>query len=217
MYFAWEAANNNVILHTIGLGPGVNHDLLTAMATGTDPRGGILGDGNDVTHFQGIGGQYYAAPKVTDMEAVLDQILGQIPTCNQTTPGFTLTKTAPAQVEPNQILTYTIIVENHSPINVIGVVITDALDSLVNFISASDGGSHDGGIVSWKVGAIAMGHTITRTLRVTVNETMSGTTFTNTAWMASAQQMRDSDMVTTTILAASPPLDLIYLPIIVKE
>ena len=84
-------------------------------------------------------------------------------------------------------------------------------------ISISDGGGYNAGIVEWTVGTITMGHTITRILWVTVNETMSGTILTNTAWVASAQQMRHNNMVTTTILAASPPLDLIYLPIIVKD
>ncbi|MCB0214077.1 MAG: VWA domain-containing protein, partial [Anaerolineae bacterium] len=38
MYFAQQAADNNVTVYTIGIGAGVNIELLTAMATGTDPN-----------------------------------------------------------------------------------------------------------------------------------------------------------------------------------
>ncbi|MCB0163556.1 MAG: VWA domain-containing protein, partial [Anaerolineae bacterium] len=37
IYYAQQAANHNVSLFTIGIGPGFDPDLLAAMATGTDP------------------------------------------------------------------------------------------------------------------------------------------------------------------------------------
>ncbi|NJN95954.1 MAG: VWA domain-containing protein, partial [Anaerolineales bacterium] len=74
MYFAFLASEANVTLYTIGIGAGANRDLLTAMATGIDPRGG----GTPYTHFVGKGGQYFPAAKPTDLDIIFDQILSNI-------------------------------------------------------------------------------------------------------------------------------------------
>ncbi|MCK6627125.1 MAG: VWA domain-containing protein [Anaerolineae bacterium] len=74
MYFAFLASEANVTLYTIGIGAGANRDLLTAMATGTDPRGG----GTPYTHFVSKGGQYFPAAKPTDLDLIFDQILSNI-------------------------------------------------------------------------------------------------------------------------------------------
>jgi hypothetical protein len=71
MYFAFQAADNNVTLYTIGIGSGVNVDLLTAMATGTDPTAGTV-------YFEGQGGEYYPAAKPSDLDAIFEKILGNI-------------------------------------------------------------------------------------------------------------------------------------------
>ena len=78
MYYAWEASNNNVTLYAIGLGAGVNIDLLHAMATGIDPRGGVVGDDNDVTIFNGRGGQFYNAATPEELDAIFETILSNI-------------------------------------------------------------------------------------------------------------------------------------------
>lgn len=73
MYFAWLADQNNVTVYTIGIGAGANRDLLTAMATGTDPRG----EGPAFEHFVGEG-QYFPAAKPTDLDLIFEQILSNI-------------------------------------------------------------------------------------------------------------------------------------------
>jgi Flp pilus assembly protein TadG len=78
MYYAWQAAENNVTVYAIGLGAGVNGDLLTAMATGVDPRGGVLNDGNDVTYFNGRGGTYENAATPEDLDQIFSNILSNI-------------------------------------------------------------------------------------------------------------------------------------------
>jgi hypothetical protein len=63
-----------VTVYTIGIGAGANRDLLTAMATGTDPQGDLP----DQTYFVGKGGQYFPAAKPTDLDLIFDQILSNI-------------------------------------------------------------------------------------------------------------------------------------------
>ena len=78
MYYGWEAANNNVTVYAIGLGAGVNIDLLNALATGVDPRGEVLNDGNDVTYFNARGGKFFNAATPEDLDAIFDTILTSI-------------------------------------------------------------------------------------------------------------------------------------------
>jgi hypothetical protein len=75
MYFAAQAANNNVTVYTIGIGSGVNIELLTAMATGTDPN---PPDGDNGFYFEGRGGKYFPAAKPSDLDGIFDQILENI-------------------------------------------------------------------------------------------------------------------------------------------
>lgn len=74
MYYAFLASQANVTVYTIGIGGGANRDLLTAMATGTDPRSG----GEPFPHFVGKGGQYFPAAKPSDLDLIFDQILSNI-------------------------------------------------------------------------------------------------------------------------------------------
>src|SRR5207248_206985 len=70
---------------------------------------------------------------------------------------------------PGQTLTYTVTAQNLGEAATTGVVITDALPSGVAFVSASGGGTFANGIVTWNVGTLATGATLTRTLVLTVN------------------------------------------------
>ncbi|MCB0209905.1 MAG: VWA domain-containing protein [Anaerolineae bacterium] len=71
MYYAIQAANRNVTLYTIGIGSGVNIDLLTAMATGVDPT-------TEDVYFEQRGGAYYPAAKPSDLDQIFDIILSNV-------------------------------------------------------------------------------------------------------------------------------------------
>lgn len=75
IYYASVAADNNVVVYTIGIGSGVNVELLTAMATGTDPNP-VPGD--DGFYFEGKGGKYFPAAQPDDLDAIFEQILNNI-------------------------------------------------------------------------------------------------------------------------------------------
>lgn len=71
MYYAKQAADNNVTVYTIGIGSGVNRDLLTAMATGVDPGTGDV-------YFNSRGGEYFPAARPSDLDGIFEQILSNI-------------------------------------------------------------------------------------------------------------------------------------------
>jgi hypothetical protein len=71
MYYSQQAADNNVVVYTIGIGSGVNRDLLTAMATGEDPGTGDV-------YFSSRGGRYYPAARPSDLDGIFQDILSNI-------------------------------------------------------------------------------------------------------------------------------------------
>jgi uncharacterized repeat protein (TIGR01451 family) len=196
VYYAYLAAQNNITFYTIGIGGGANSDLLTTMATGVDPRG----DNPDVVMFSGASGQFFPAAKPSDLEAIFDTLVAPSANCQPSATALALTKTDTSDpVAASELLTYTLTVTNDGSLNAFGVVITDALDSNVSFASASDGGLHDAGVVTWNVGVILPSQTVTRTLAVTV-ENFAGAVVTNTAWVTSSEGISHTAIATTTII-----------------
>ncbi|MFQ5613326.1 MAG: proprotein convertase P-domain-containing protein [Anaerolineae bacterium] len=107
---------------------------------------------------------------------------------------------APDPAAAGQVLTYTVVAENNGAASLLGVVITDALDSNVTFISASDSGVHSNGVVTWTLSGMIVGQRITRTIAVTVSNVASGTLLSNTAWFSSSQGVTDVATTTTTVI-----------------
>jgi uncharacterized repeat protein (TIGR01451 family) len=121
-------------------------------------------------------------------------------------PILTISKNAdPDPVNAGEALTYTIVIINSGDASATGVVITDPLDSAVSFASASDSGSYNSSsrVVTWNVGEIGIGETITRTLWVDVDDTAGSGTLSNTAWFTSTEGENGSDTDTTTITTAA--------------
>jgi uncharacterized repeat protein (TIGR01451 family) len=207
-YFASIAAANNVTIYTIGIGPGPNGDLLTELATGIDPRG----DQPDVQMFNAQCGQYFSATKPTDLEGIFEAILDHARHCTPNSPALVLTKTdTPDPVLAGDRLTYTLALTNYGAITATGVVITDVLDSNVSFASASDGGIHNAGVVTWNVGGMPPNQTIIRTLAVTVSNLSNSSILTNTAWVTSSEGAGDSATATTTVAGLEQIWTLTYV------
>jgi uncharacterized repeat protein (TIGR01451 family) len=113
-----------------------------------------------------------------------------------------------------QRLTCTLTVANTGPADTSGVVIADTLDPNVTFISASNGGLHNSGIVTWNVGIIPMRQSITRTLLVTVGHVASGTFLSNIVNVTS-NAGTNSGIITTTVTGVDLSQQ-IYLPTVLK-
>jgi uncharacterized repeat protein (TIGR01451 family) len=115
-------------------------------------------------------------------------------------PILTITKSAdPDPVNAGDVLTYTIVVANGGDAGATDVIISDTLDSNVRFARASDDRMPNAGVVTWEVGGIPAGQTITRSLWVTVNQVASGTILSNTAGVTSTERAEDSDTITTKV------------------
>ncbi len=82
-------------------------------------------------------------------------------------------------------LTYTLVVANAGPSSATSVVATDPVPGGTSFVSADGGGSESGGTVTWNLGTIASGASVTRHVTVHV---LPGRTaaLSNTATVSSA-------------------------------
>jgi len=110
---------------------------------------------------------------------------------------FFITKGVSKQTaNPGNTLTYTINVTNTSTtVNATNVEVIDSLPSYTTFLTASDGGTNNGGVVRWTGLAINAGQTKTVTLNVRVSDSApNGTTITNTA-LVNGQQAQVSTVI----------------------
>jgi uncharacterized repeat protein (TIGR01451 family) len=125
----------------------------------------------------------------------------------QGSPVLTITKTAdPDPAVAGNVLTYTIVVENGSITDATGVIITDTLDTNVTFASASDGGSANGGMVTWNPFDLNKGLIATRTVTVTVSNISGDTILSNTAGVTCTEGASASITINTEVNAA--PTDI---------
>lgn len=71
---------------------------------------------------------------------------------------LTLSKSAsPGSLNPGDTVTFTITYSNDSAVNATGVTITDTVADGVEFVSASNGGTHAGGTITWTIGDLPSG------------------------------------------------------------
>ncbi|MCB0197019.1 MAG: DUF11 domain-containing protein [Anaerolineae bacterium] len=76
IYYAQQAAANDVALFTIGMGPGIYPDLLAAMSTGTDPT-------TDDVYFEHNCGAFFSVANLDALDDVFDQIETLARNCSQ--------------------------------------------------------------------------------------------------------------------------------------
>ncbi|RJP53207.1 MAG: sortase [Anaerolineaceae bacterium] len=85
-------------------------------------------------------------------------------------------------ISPGQTVTYTLTISNVGTQDATGVVVTDTLPVNTTFISASDGGTESGGVVTWPAFDLAAGApAVTRTVTIQVNDPFPGSSMTNLA------------------------------------
>ncbi|MBI3950757.1 MAG: DUF11 domain-containing protein, partial [Acidobacteria bacterium] len=91
---------------------------------------------------------------------------------------LTISKRAPASVNPGASLTYTITYGNSGATAATNVVIKDTVPAGTTFISATDGGAFSNGVVTWNIGTVNAGVT-GRTVSFTVGVTAASGTIVN--------------------------------------
>jgi fimbrial isopeptide formation D2 family protein/uncharacterized repeat protein (TIGR01451 family) len=122
-----------------------------------------------------------------------------------------ITKTAPATVEPNGELTYKLQVEDKGPSTAHKVVVTDPLPAGTDFVSASEGCSAAGTVVTCEVigGELTVSQVADFQIKVHVPYALGGAPLTNTATVTGEEgdphPEDNSSSVTTTV---GPDADL---------
>ena len=99
-------------------------------------------------------------------------------------PDLIVTKTdGVTSAQPGQTLNYTVTITNAGNQGATGVILTDPLPANTTFVSASNGGVFAGGVVTWNIGSLAAGATLTRLVTVRVDSTVPAglTSITNAA------------------------------------
>jgi uncharacterized repeat protein (TIGR01451 family) len=91
---------------------------------------------------------------------------------DEVVPTLEIVKSGPARVNEGTPITYTLLITNTGAVASENVLLTDTLPGGASFVSASDGGSETGGVVSWPTFAVPPG-IVTRTFTVTATDTIT--------------------------------------------
>jgi uncharacterized repeat protein (TIGR01451 family) len=185
----------------------------TSITAGTAP---FTGSYRPETPLSAVDGQTISGDwklEVADDEAALTGTLLNWSLIIQTikcadAPALTLNKTASAStIQPGQQLTYTLVTRNTGEPAATGVVLSDTLPGNVTYVSSSDGGVLNGGVVTWTVGAIPSGINVTRTLTVEVNVGVSnGTILSNTFTALSTELPAQTSNTAATVVVVPAQL-----------
>jgi uncharacterized repeat protein (TIGR01451 family) len=121
---------------------------------------------------------------------------------------------------PDDVLTYTLTIRNAGNQDAIGVVVTDTLPEHTTFIDASGDWTREGRTITWSIGSMDTGSSRTRTVAVSVDNTIPDDvgTITNTASVVddgtNGPDLAPSDNVYThtTVVSVAPDLAVIKDP-----
>jgi len=111
------------------------------------------------------------------------------------------------QVPAGDDLTYVLTYKNTGHMAASGVVIKDTVPANTTFKSAADGGTESGGIVTWNIGAVAAGATVTVSYVVTVNNGLAnGTLLSNATYSIDSDQTAEAAGTALATTVTSAPI-----------
>ena len=95
---------------------------------------------------------------------------------------MTVTKTADqANYDVGDTVTYNLIVTNTGPSTATNVVVTDTVPAGLTFVSATNGGTESGGVITWNLANLAVNGQFTPSFTATINAGTQGQNIPNTA------------------------------------
>jgi uncharacterized repeat protein (TIGR01451 family) len=208
IYFAQKAAERGVVIYPIGLGFGVDANLLEAVA-------------------EEGGGFYRPAYSASNLDEIFNEIISTT-TTSCSPPHLILTKSAaPSEgVGVGDIITYSLSFSNTGDLAATHAVLTDRLPINTWFITASGNftppAPMPGDMITWNFGELMGGMTGTQQLALVISPTQTGEVITNVAAIR-GKDIDDVYVSAQAILTTPfrlPPIDefhSIYLPIILKR
>ena len=122
------------------------------------------------------------------------------------TPALAKTVSPAGTVKPGDLLTYTLTVQNTLSVSLNNVVLSDPLDSHLEFVSTDGGAVTQSNTVTWNLGTLAPGQTVSRTLAARVAQgTPDDTVISNTFSLSSSEFTTPvvSPSVTTPVFGGS--------------
>ena len=192
--FTIEVTNN-------GDGPAFNAAVVDTLSAGltvvsSDPEATVGEDGSlswtideiaagdsatfTVTVTAADSGDHTNAVDVT----VLDTTVSAEASVRSNTPSISLEKTGGSVMYTDGERNYMLTATNDGEADLTGVVITDTIPAGLSFVSADNAGTHAAGDVTWNIGDLAMGESVTVTVRLRGDD---AGTYTNTASVTSDQ------------------------------
>jgi uncharacterized repeat protein (TIGR01451 family)/gliding motility-associated-like protein len=119
-------------------------------------------------------------------------------------------------IRSGQNIVYTIVVTNNGPSDAVGVVVNDPLPTGTTFVSASNSGAFANGTISWTLGTVKAGESLTLLLTVTSSSALTdGDVITNIANAESPSDPsgpKSSAPSLVTIDNSSPILEIEKIP-----
>jgi uncharacterized repeat protein (TIGR01451 family) len=185
------AVTYTVTTRNLGPGPAVNVQVIDSVPAGTQfvsaTDGGVFANGvvtwpviaslasggtitRSVTLILGTAGSITNVARSTSGTPDPDPVnnRGTTTTTVSATADVVTTKTGPATVAVGGQIPYTIVAKNLGPSPALGVVVIDSLPIGVTFVSASNGGTAVGRVVTWPpIASLAVGDSVVYTLVVT--------------------------------------------------
>lgn len=198
--------NAGLVTWTLGtINPGVTRTINLVVQVGlTVPNGTVIINGVSV-QSPSIAAPVLNAPD-PDNEVTVVSL-----------PELTVSKLAAApKVNPGNDITYTITVSNLGTANATNVIVTDVLPTGTTFVSASNGGVHANGTVTWTIASLPIGEQEDLVLVVkTATNLTDGTQLSNVASAVSAQDPTNivsSPPSIVTVEVIAPVLGITKLP-----
>lgn len=125
-------------------------------------------------------------------------------------PALAIGKSGPAQATAANPFAYTLTITNSDSLTATGIVVADTLPAGATYVSSSDGGTLNAGVVSWQIPSLAPGAVKTVTLVVSADSSVTNAVYEVTA--VGRATGTGTHPVTTLISGYA-----IYLPIGLKQ